>query len=362
MRHPFACKARCSAFCSLVIVLAMIGCKATDRNQNASSVEGFSANSTILTKNAAVLMTSYGSTPQNAQMFEQDLNNLHAVVTDPKANYRFDTTIYHQVGHNAMGLHIQEAARKVSGDGTLLIFITAHGHWSGVIQPADQQYATFGYENILANIRAARKDRGPFQRLVIVVSACYSGSWLNTLSSSSDIARQRLVMTSVSAGSQSIIGSATNAMHQAFAAMKQNPNQTMGQFITAAQSYSGGVLQYSVSDNAILAESFLNKTIDLSRLAENDTGIEVHALTKRVADKDSLFLYASKKLPALYLLDGSKKPYACSVKMQPQEAWPHICQIVLNAGSPYMTYADPIQLIFEYQDKIYSDDVMIEHQ
>lgn len=361
MRHYSHSKFRGSLFCLLLIILITGGCKNTG-SDNSSHVEGLSASSDILTKNAAVLMTSYGSTPQNGQMFEQDLNNLYAVVTDPKANYRFDTTVYHQVGHNDMGQHIQEAAGKVSGDGTLLIFITAHGHWSGVIQPADQAYATFGYENILANIRAARKTKGPFQRLVIVISACYSGSWLNTLSPSSDVARQRLVMTSVTAATQSTIGSATNAMYQALAATKNSPSQTMGQFIATAQSYSGGLLQYNVNDNSILAEPFFNKTIDLNRLAANDTGVKVHALTKHVGGSDHLYLYASKNVPALYLLDGTKKTFACTVKMQPQEAWPHICQIPLAADSPYMKYAEPIKTIFEYEDKIYVDETYIEHQ
>ena len=338
------------------------GCRSTSKTESASSVEGFSANSNIQSKNAAVLMTSYGSTPGNGPMFEQDLSNFYAVITDPKADYRFDTTAFHQVGHDAMGSAIQQGAAKVSADGTLLVFITAHGAQSGVIQPADQMYATFGYENILANIRAARKDKGPFQRLVVVISACYSGSWLNTLSPSTDVARQRLVITSVNANTQSMIGSATNAMYQAFLAMKNNPNQTMGQFIASAQSYSGGMLQYSVNDNSILNEPLLNKTIDLANLLDNTTGIKLYALTQHVGEVDKLYLYASKDVSALYFVDGSKQPYACTVKTKAQDDWPYICTIQLKSGSGYMTGSDPIKMIFEYQDKVYGQEVVIHHQ
>ena len=251
---------RLRPWCLLASVAAtglFVGCGRG--GQQSSDLEGFSAHNGAATKNVAVLMTAYASTPGYASMFEQDLANFARVISDPKGNYRFDAQSYRQVGHNGMEANIRDAAAKVSTDGTLLVFITAHGSPSGTIQPEGQAYATFGYQNVLASIRAGRKDKGPIQRLVLVISACYSGSWLSTLAPSDDVVKQRLVMTSVDAGNLSQIGSATSAVYQAFQKMKDHTGDSMSQFLATAKSYSGGMLQYNVNDQALLSEPFLNK-------------------------------------------------------------------------------------------------------
>lgn len=347
----------------VLAAIMLSNCRSASKAPAASDIAGFSANNTTLTKNAAVLMTAYGSTPQISGMFEQDQANFYSVITNPAGHYGFDTKAYSQVGHNDMGTHIQEAAAKVSADGTLLVFITAHGAPSGQIQPADQAYATFGYENILANIRAARAKKGPFQRLVIVISACYSGSWLYTLSSSNDIAKQRLVMTSVDSANLSMIGSATNAVYQTFQAMKGNRTMTMEQFLVTAKSNSGNALQYSVNDSAILREPFINNPIDLNSLLANNTDVKLHALTTNVAKEGKLYLYASKEVTSLYFIDGTNQPYQCTIRAQPQENWPYICRIPLKPNSDYVrSDHDPLKMIFVYGDKAYVEEVPIEHQ
>lgn len=245
-------------FCHLALFITIVGC---GRLQSNSSLEGMSANNGSNTKNIALMMTAYGSTPSYGGYFEQDLTNFSQVISDPKGNYKFETIASHRASHTMMEAQIRDAAAKVSADGTLLIFITAHGSPSGTIQPEGQAYATFGYQNILKSIRDGRKDKGTFQRLVVVISACYSGSWLRTLASSDDVVKQRLVMTSVDANNLSMIGSATAAFNKAFQAMKGHPDQTMSQFLATAKSYSGGRLQYSVNDQAILNETFINKAL-----------------------------------------------------------------------------------------------------
>ncbi len=63
-----------------ILLSVMTGCKSTDKHKSDSGLEGFSANNNAQTKNVALMMTSYGSTPGMAGLFTLDNNNLYAVL------------------------------------------------------------------------------------------------------------------------------------------------------------------------------------------------------------------------------------------------------------------------------------------
>lgn len=339
-----------------ILLSMMTGCKSTDKHNTGSGLEGFSANNNAQTKNVALMMTSYGSTPGMADQFAQDNNNLYAVLSDPKTHYNFKINNYSQVGHYQMIAAVQSSAAEVTTDGTLLVFITAHGANNGTIQPADQQFATFGYQNILDAIRAGRKNKGKFQRLVIVISACYSGTWLNTLTSSDDVATQRLVMTSVTSDSLSYVGSATAAMYQTFLAFKDKPNVSMATFLATAQAQSGNMLQYSVNDRAILTEPFISRVIIPE--ADGTLDISTIAMTIQNGSDTTLYIYASKEIESMSFVDGTGNPYSCTMRAQPQTQWPWICFAKVEAG--YLKLST-IKGLVTVDGKTYSQTIDLAH-
>lgn len=346
----------------LMHVFALVSCKSSgSKHKQGSEIEGFSANNSTLTKNAAIMMTAYGSTPGMGGMFEQDQENMYGVLADPTANYKFDIEKASNVSHNQLETLIAKAAAKVTADGTLLVFITAHGSPNGFIQPSDQAYATFGYGEIIKSIRNGRSGLGPFTRLVVIISACYSGSWLDTLTPSDDLAKQRLVMTSVDASNLSMIGSATTAVAGTFTALKSNPKATMSEFLDTAKGQSGGALQYNVNDQAILSEPFLSSPIDIKNVVEERSDIKITALSREVDGVGKLYLYASKAISAMFFVDGSNKPYECSVRAVPQPDWPFICVITLGKNSGYLTRTEPIGAIYSIDGKTHKSSVTIQH-
>jgi len=201
-------------------------------------------------------MTSYGYTPGYASLFESDLQNMKKIIIDPTGNYKFDTTAESNAGHYAMIEFIAQSAKKVSEDGALLVYITAHGADSGQIEPADQQYATFGFPEVLKGIQKGRKDLPPFKRLFIVISACYSGSWLDTIRANASY-KEFVALTSASPWELSNIGEATAAMKVAFDQAKAKPNTTMRSFLDASRRQNPHI-QFKAEPATIWDEPLIN--------------------------------------------------------------------------------------------------------
>jgi len=236
-------------------------------SNNQAQVKGLSASSTA--DNIALLMTAYSSTPNYGSLFEADMNQFEKVVTDPSGNYRFKTMIDHRVSHEQMLVDIRSAASQVSADGTLLLFIAAHGSQDGRIQPEDQRYTTLGYSEILTAIRDGRKGK-PFRRFVLFVSACYSGSWFQTLQSSDGLFEERLVISSVGPNQLSWIAQATRGMLQAFNQLKDNKDSTLQDLINQTKANVGDI-QFAAIPASMMSESLVNPPSDPSRPGETAT-------------------------------------------------------------------------------------------
>lgn len=242
----------------VIITLSFVSCKMADTTPNASSsrTKGFSSSSGGSVKNAAILMTSYGHTPSYRNYFENDLQNMKAVVSDPTGNYQFESETVSNATHQGLIDAIAKSAKLVSVDGTLFVYITAHGAVSGQIEPADQSYATFGYPEILEGIHKGRAGMPAFKRLFIVISACYSGSWLPTIKLDPAFT-EYLAMTSVDENNLSGIGDATQAMKEAFASAKTKSNATMQSFINDTHQINGQI-RYKAEPASLWNEPLVN--------------------------------------------------------------------------------------------------------
>jgi hypothetical protein len=241
---------------TFLITAAITGCGVERATQPTSDLQAFSASASAT--NQALLMTAPSYTPGMAGMFNRDLANFKAVLADPEGNYNFTVTDLYYVGHQQMESSIATAAAKVSADGTLMVFITAHGSQNGMIQPQGQNYATFSYHNILRAIRAGRKDLGKFKRFVLFISACYSGSWLYSVPRDvEEFAEERLVLTSVDPRNLSTIGAATSAMFQTFNQFKNKSDVSMRTFLNTykQRNYLG---QWSAVPETILDEPLIH--------------------------------------------------------------------------------------------------------
>lgn len=339
---------------AIICTVSLSSCRSSNKKSN---LEGFAAITSDSTQNVAILITAYGSTPGYAGMFEQDLNNMNAVLTDKSANYDFKTFISRNAGHNTMMGNIAYAAQNVSPDGTLMVYITAHGSTNGAIQPGDQAYATFGYGHIVQSIRNGRAGKPAFKRLVVVISACYSGSWLNTLQYDKNLFSEYMVMTSVNAGSLSMIGSATSAMYSAFVSLKNNPSATMLQFYNTTRAYNGNV-QAVGYPQSIWNDLMINKTtVDTTKETSTEKMVasETPEATKETSGvkyaraesidakmigvtqtgtdgKFYLYLYSSRVLTSLSYWVGGTNYIDCKEMMAPQAAWPFICRVYVSDG------------------------------
>lgn len=257
----------------LVVALLIVSCR--DQENVRSSTKGFSSSSSA--KNEALLMTAYGHTPGYRDMFERDLENMKAIVTDPTGNYAFHTETVSNAGQSQMIAAIAKAAQAVSPDGTFFLYITAHGATSGQIEPAGQQYATFGFPQVLQGIRQGRAGMPPFKRLFIFISACYSGSWLSKIGPDPSYS-EYIAMTSVDAYSLSTIGNATAAMKRGFTSAKKNPTITMQGFLQASLQNDPGI-QYEAQPQSLWYEPLINSGTPTT--PDNSQGI---ALAARVID------------------------------------------------------------------------------
>lgn len=242
-------------FASVYAMLCLGACTPS-KAPSSSTTKGLSA--TASASNVALLMSSYGSTPQWGSLFESDLQKVQEVVTDPAGNFRFKTYVDRQVSHHKMLSNIATAAKEVDREGTLLLVLVAHGAPNGYIQPADQAYATLGYSDILGAIKSGRNGQ-PFRRLVLIISACYSGSWMQTLQSSGGLFQERLVMTSVDATSLSYIGQSSSRFLQAFQTLRTIKNATVQDLVNTTKSYDPNV-QFSAVPQSILSESLVTQS------------------------------------------------------------------------------------------------------
>ena len=255
---------------TLQTAFSSFACKTLSKVTSPQSTEkGLSA--TANADNVALFMTAYASTPQHGSLFETDLNQFHEVVTDPDGNYRFKTMVERRVGHYQMLANIRSASQQVSDQGTLLIFLAAHGANNGQIQPDDQRYVTIGYPEVLQAIREGRNGK-PFRRLVLFVSACFSGSWLQNLESSEGLIKERLVITSVGANQMSWIAQATRGMLQAFQQIKDQKDATLQSLISQAR-YNVGDIIYNADPESMMSEALVNPSGTTSKPNEdtNDT-------------------------------------------------------------------------------------------
>lgn len=243
---------------SIFFLFFTLACKTTAPRQSGagSGIKGLSA--TANAENIAVLMTAYSYTPSYGSLFEEDLNQFYNLITDPAGNYRFKTIVDRRAGHERMLSNIRSAASQVSENGTLLLFITAHGAATGQIQPEDQRYVTIGYPEVLQAIRDGRNGQ-PFRRFVLFISACYSGSWMQNLQQSDGLFRERLVISSVGPNQLSWIAKASRGMMQAFNQLKDNSNATLQDLIN--QAYANvGEIQYHALPQEMMSETLVNPT------------------------------------------------------------------------------------------------------
>lgn len=261
-------------FARIIFALTVIanmagGCKVRGPQEinRGAPLKGLSASANA--DNVALLMTAYSHSPGYGSYFETDMEQFRRIVTDPAGNYRFKTMVDHRVGHHQMLANIRAAAAQVSEGGTLLLFLAAHGSTAGQIQPEDQRYTTLGYNEILQAIRDGRKGKS-FRRFVLFVSACYSGSWFQTLQSSGGLFKERLVISSVGPNQLSWIAQASRGMLQAFGQLKNNQNATLADLINQTRSNVGDVL-YSANPESMMNESLINPVTTDSGAGDSST-------------------------------------------------------------------------------------------
>lgn len=298
------------------------GCRTTSARGvgDGSHVRGLSASASA--NNVAVLMTSYGDTPSYGGLFETDMDQFRQVISDPTGNYQFRTIVGQRAGHDDMMANIRSGASQVSIDGTLLVFIAAHGSQAGMIQPEGQAYTTFGYNHVLQAIQEGRNGVR-FRRLVLFISACYSGSWIYSLPALDGLFQERLVITSVGPNQLSNISEATRGMYQAFQQLKDTQNATLENLIAQAQANVGNILYYA-EPQAMMAEALINRpgsqAPDTSPRNDSPGGqdrqrtpsgaAEVKAITTNDINGVTLFVYS--------------KTTASKVEMQTSQGWFHV--------------------------------------
>jgi hypothetical protein len=301
----------------LGVLTVAASCRTSDRDD--SALEGFSASSSA--GNVAVLMTAYGSTPGMAGLFETDMAQIKQVISDPAGNYAFNTTLVQAAGHNRMLQAIKDGASRVSEDGTLMVFITAHGATNGTLQPNDQAYATLGYSHILGAIREGRAGK-KFRRLVLFISACYSGSWMSTLQSS-DLFGERLVMTSVGPNELSMIGNATRSMLSAFQAHKDSKTVTMSQFFATTRQYSPSMMVVA-TPTTLLSEPLVNPS-DGSVPPYTPPEDKVQAITAKTGAETVLFAYSTRDGATIEVWSEAESRWLPTPKSYAsQDAWPTV--------------------------------------
>ncbi len=136
-------------------------------NQN---VKGFSADSSA--HNVAVLIQG------NLEPGINDVNRVANALSDSTGNYNFEIVkVPNATSQDALAA-VKNAAPKVDPNGTLFLFFAGHGSPDGGVQMNDSMLVN--YFEIRSAIAKARTV--PVKRLVIMIFACYSGSWINNIS------------------------------------------------------------------------------------------------------------------------------------------------------------------------------------
>jgi hypothetical protein len=94
---------------------------------------------------------------------------------------------------------IISAVSRMSGDGTLILFIGGHGSDQATIYTQDGQFLNF--DQLDGWLKEARARKGPIARAVILITACHSGSWTDRLAKQNNT---RVVTQGTNAGAQSM--------------------------------------------------------------------------------------------------------------------------------------------------------------
>ena len=304
-----------------------------------SEEKGFSA--VAEESNIAVIMNSYGHTPEYGPDIDQDTNSFAAIIADPTGGFRFKTLTSTNDDAATIVSQIEQGAAQVSTGGTLLVFLTAHGSTNGMIQSRDSAYVDIGYPDILAAITRGRQGR-PFRRLVLMISACYSASWFDTMQSSNGLIKERLAISSTGPNTESVIGQATGAMLSAFRQYAKTPNVTMAQFLQAARQGAPAIM-YVTTNDAILNEPLLTPKGDV--LAETNalaTGgvvipnagalaADVVAMTSPGKAGLSLIVYAKTELQTIELYNAADGQwYGVANVASGQPGYPSIRWLTVN--------------------------------
>jgi hypothetical protein len=313
----------------LALLLITVACKTTSSDTSFSAFNDGG--------NVALLMSASGHTPGYSGLFVSDMSYLNSIISDPTSNFGFHSTMYQDVSYWGMSQQITAAAQQVGPNGTLLLFITAHGAPNGAIETQGAGYGVFTYESIR---QALYQSGNRFRRLVLFVSSCYSGMWMHTVYQDPNIFDELLVVTSVNPNQLSYIGNATQAMLNTFAYHKHTPGLTVGQFLATAQSYHPS-LMFLASHQSVYTSQFVNPESAAvpEPAVSDDTPPTIRAVlvdhdqsqTEVSADQDILILYANRKTKGLRVkspVNGDwVKP---EVDYQAQSGWPEIKAVVVS--------------------------------
>lgn len=244
-----------------------------------SSTEGLSADGDA--KNVAVMVM--GNVPESAN----DVNLIDDALSDPVGDYGFSVVPVARATSTTMLDTIRQKSAEVGENGTLFIYIGAHGSPDGGAQMNDGRLVY--YRQVRDALAQGRQS--PVHRLVFVIFSCYSGSWINNIDrtdadpehvSDLDAAQafdelaadqgilyeQLMVLTSSSAGQLSYYqpGGTSHlaaAFSRTFTALHdQAATATMGDLITGIRSgVRSSTVAYRVMPEAILAEPLFNAAV-----------------------------------------------------------------------------------------------------
>lgn len=265
-------------FVAVPVAFFLAACGQNPGN-TASSTEGLSADGDA--KNVAIMVM--GNVPESAN----DVNLLDDALTDPVGDYGFTIAPVARATSTTMLNTIREKSTEVGENGTLFIYIGAHGSPDGGAQMNDGRLVR--YREVREALAQGRTT--PVHRLVFVIFSCYSGSWINNIDradgnplhvSDMDAAQafdelaadqgvlyeQLMVLTSSSAGQLSYYVPGGNshlatAFSRTFTSLHDRAGTaTMGDLINGIRSgVRSSTVAYRVQPQEMLAEPLFNSAI-----------------------------------------------------------------------------------------------------
>lgn len=179
----------------LIAFLVTLGCFLSSCKVRTLNSTGGATPKLVANNSATNIALLYNAPGNLGSYYDADLTNLAAILSDESANFNFKVYQGSKVGLSTIRSNLAWAVPQLSEQSTLFVLLSAHGNQAGQVQLEDGHL--FGYEDLLGNLKASASKR--FKRLVLIVSACFSGSWIDQVSrfEHKEIFDQLLIITSV---------------------------------------------------------------------------------------------------------------------------------------------------------------------